>query len=274
MHPVFVGGTGRSGTTVVGRLIAAHPRFAGVPFEIRVHVLSGYVARGKRSMEWLRAQALDRQEEQLHHIVDRKEFIEFLGRFEAGIETGTGTEAAREFINALMMPVAEAQAKPSWVEMTPLNAVWGAWLNDVFPDMRLVHMVRDGRDVATSVAATWGRRDVFDALAWWGKRTTQIAANMDRMSDGSVLTVEFERLARDDREATLARLLKFLGIEEHPGIREFFAQELNPERANIGRWKRNLGRTDRSSLQVQYEKILSSLRERGIEWVPDPQCGL
>ena len=34
---VFIGGTGRSGTHVLARLLDRHPRFAGVPIESRFH---------------------------------------------------------------------------------------------------------------------------------------------------------------------------------------------------------------------------------------------
>src|SRR5438034_10998275 len=37
LEPVFVGGAGRSGTTILARLIGEHSRYYTIPFEIRFH---------------------------------------------------------------------------------------------------------------------------------------------------------------------------------------------------------------------------------------------
>jgi outer membrane protein assembly factor BamB len=57
--PVFVGGTGRSGTTVVGQMLGEHPEYAAVPVEVRFHTEAGGVkdtwpASGPRVM-WKRS---------------------------------------------------------------------------------------------------------------------------------------------------------------------------------------------------------------------------
>src|SRR5579863_7965038 len=49
LPPVFVGGTGRSGTTVIGRLLGASSRYEVIPVETKFHVsprgLPPYVSR-------------------------------------------------------------------------------------------------------------------------------------------------------------------------------------------------------------------------------------
>ena len=48
---VFVGGTGRSGTTVVGRLVGAHERYHLIPFEARFQTILPRVVMRKVAFE-------------------------------------------------------------------------------------------------------------------------------------------------------------------------------------------------------------------------------
>jgi cytidylate kinase len=41
LAPIFVGGTGRSGTTIVARLLAEQPGYMLIPIELRVHAAPG-----------------------------------------------------------------------------------------------------------------------------------------------------------------------------------------------------------------------------------------
>ena len=42
--------------------------------------------------------------------------------------------------------------KPRWAEKTPLNVRHFGWIVERFPEARLVHLIRDGRDVVCSLA--------------------------------------------------------------------------------------------------------------------------
>jgi hypothetical protein len=267
-EPVFVGGTGRSGTTIVGALIAEHPRYAGLPFEVRAHISAAEVTvRKKRTMEWMREQTLARHRSHLHQILDENALIRLLDRFEEGIEDGVANAAAKEFISGVMGPVAEREGKPGWVEMTPLNSMWTSWLLEAFPGSKHIHMLRDGRDVAVSVAAAWGRQEAPEALDWWGRRIARIAEEIDGLPADSVLTVDFEQLVRDQREEGYLELIEFLGLEADRSTRRFFEQQMVADRANIGRWRRDLDREEQAALSEQYERILESLSELQIGWL-------
>jgi hypothetical protein len=167
-------------------------------------------------------------------------------------------------MEALMKPATERERKQSWVEMTPLNAMRGRWLRRVFPEMRLIHMLRDGRDVAVSVAAVWKQMDPNEALTWWQRRMEQIATDNRELPEGSILRVELEDLVRDDRQGTYSRIIEFLELDDDPGMRKFFDADLVPEKANIGRWKSDLEHEEQESFTQRYEEILLELRDKEI----------
>jgi hypothetical protein len=267
---VFVGGTGRSGTTVAGALISSHPQYAGLDFEVRVHLATDKVGHPKRPVAWMRNHVMERYDLHLHKVISSAEMTDILDAYEKTLEEGTPEQAAFDLMEGIMRPVAESQGKPSWVDMTPLNAMRTNWLSQIFPNMRMIHMLRDGRDVAASVANAWGRMNPEEALDWWQVRIEQIDNETKRAPEGIVKVVEFESLAKNAREKTFQEILTFLSLEEHPAMRDFFETRLTPDRANIGRWRRSLNETGQEKFSAQYRRILEALKGAGIDWVADP----
>lgn len=265
VHPVFVGGSGRSGTTIAGAVISCHPRFRELPFEIKVHLTAGAVAVGAQTPDKLREHVWSRHERNLHRIISREQMASLLDDFCAD---PADPMRARAFIEGIMQPVAAEAGKPSWVEMTPLNAMWASWLYQVFPDMKLVHMIRDGRDVAASTHAAWGEMSIPEALDWWSRRIKQVAANVEQLPPERVLTVQFEDLANLQREATYTRLLEFLDVDDDPSIRTFFEKRLRPAKAHISRWKTDLPAEERAALNRRYRAILQDFERSGVPWTP------
>ena len=71
--------------------------------------------------------------------------------------------------------------------MTPSAALKGNTLYRMFPEMKLLHLVRDGRDVACSVLRMpWGPNDLDSALDWWARRLEQGFAATPAIAKGCV----------------------------------------------------------------------------------------
>src|SRR5699024_12788194 len=95
------------------------------------------------------------------------------------------------------------------------NANRAAALCRMFPDDRLVHVVRDGRDVAASVARrSWGPNDILSALTWWGNQVRAIDRSMRQADQQRVRTVRLEALVVGQREQQYAELLEFCGLAD------------------------------------------------------------
>ena len=263
LPPVFVGGTGRSGTTITGTLLGAHPAYEMVPTEVRFISASGGLvdlAAGRTTFEAFEARLLDfwfgrGPRKGLHLFLDRSTVeaaLPALRRDLAADPWGAG----RRFTYALLDPVADAAGARGWIEMTPANVVAARGLLRMFPDMRLVHSVRDGRDVACSVVPFhWGPDDVDEALDWWATKLEKGFAACDSLPADRVLVVQMEALVVRDREGEFARLLAFLGLDDDPAIRAFFDGRMGPDGAHAGRWRRDVPPDRLAAFEAHYERL-------------------
>lgn len=278
---VFVGGTGRSGTHILGRLLGSHPQFADVPIESRFHcnkrgvpdLLSGRVTLGGfleklRGFWWHRVR-VDDQPRGLYNLMTRRAFDQAAERFEQSYHDEPVT-ACQNLFRDLLGGVAELEGKPGLVEMSSHNVKEAQTLRRLFGGARFVHTVRDGRDAASSVTTkTWGPERIVPAIDWWADRLRAIDAGIRGEEDGGAFalgpnelhTVVLDDLVAGDREAALAALLEFCGVGEEEGARAFFEREMGSDAAHAGRWSTGLGPLGRARVRRKYERTLAALAD-------------
>ena len=290
--PVFVGGTGRSGTTIVAQLIGKHSQYAYIPVEVSFHahpqgipgLLDGEVALEdfieKMHGELYEPHLLSgrRSQRGLAQIVDREALERCLAGFAKAFESDR-LAACRELVRSLLDPVAAAVGKTSWVEMTPRNATAAPVLHQLFPEMRLIHMARDGRDVAagklgqegfSSLAEREGVATLDEAIIWWidwwAARMQKIENRFEELPPDPVITTRIEDLAAWDREGSFARLLSFLSLDPEQPMRDFFDNEVTHGRAFIGLWREGLGEEQVARVDEAYRVALAAL-----PWMVNPE---
>jgi len=276
---VFVGGTGRSGTHVLGRLLGRHRRYAGIPIEARFHcnkrglpdllggrvTLAGFVEK-LRDFWWHRVR-IDDQPRGLYNLLTRRQFDAAVEGFESTYHADPIVACRRLFCD-LLFPLAEEEGKPGLVEMSSHNVKEAQTLRRLFGESRFIHTVRDGRDAASSVTTkTWGPERVTAGIDWWADRLRAIDEGVRGSEDGAAFALPRDRLfvvvlddlVEGDREATYARLLEFVGPGDDEAMREFFERDMSPANAHLSRWREGLGRVGRLRVERRYERTLAAL---------------
>nr|WP_157862551.1 sulfotransferase [Nitrosococcus halophilus] len=101
-----------------------------------------------------------------------------------------------------------------WGDKTPsycteLDVLW-----HLFPGCRVIHLVRDGRDVALSLSKiSWGSKHIPRVAEEWRWKTT-LMRKMGTLLGEHYLEVRYEDLVLDT-EATLRTICNFLGEPFH-----------------------------------------------------------
>lgn len=207
--PVFVVGSPRSGTTLLYHMILSSGRFAVYRTETHAFNVVGaryrnlHVRRNRERMidQWLKSKyfrltGLDAEETRRHVMDDCRN--------------------PGDFVRIIMEDIARAQGVDRWAENTPEHVLYLQEVKRTIPDARIVHIIRDGRDVALSLdKMNWVRRLHWDyrdgllisALYWEWMVESGLSAAPALAPD--YIEVHYEDLICRPRE-TLARIGQFI----------------------------------------------------------------
>jgi Sulfotransferase family len=246
-------GCARSGTSILGELIAAHP---DVKYVFEAHPVWQLGGQGVNDAHRLTAE---------HAVPELRQYV-------------------RQWFE-------QKQGKANLViEKNPRNVVRVPYLRAIFPEAKIIHIVRDGRDVACSLLPGNGDvkwlhvrppswQSIFSehtgvmrcALGW--KDIVRIA--LDDLAAVPHLQIYYEDLVTRSRETT-AKVMDYLGLKLHPNVIEF-SQKIQNETdgsyhaqhqvlwyrdnhsSRIGRWRENLDETQKLAVNAALHDILVEL---------------
>ncbi len=191
---VFIGGAGRSGTTLLRAMLDAHPRMACGP-ELKL-----VPAICSLRDQWWGAMGHD--------------------LLAAGLDESKLDAAVRSFVATLLEGMVPDPSAVRIAEKTPHNLLHMAMLGRLFPRARFVHVVRDGRAVAASLVRQawvdpasgepiWYCKDPASGARYWSQVVTTVREQASQVP-GRYLELRYEDLVQQPRQ-TLQRLLAFLG---------------------------------------------------------------
>jgi hypothetical protein len=164
---------------------------------------------------------------------------------------------AGDFLRTVMEAIARKQGVHRWAESTPLHLLYLPLIKKVIPDALVIHIIRDGRDVAASLhrigwirPLAWDRARAFLVPAIFWRWIVTKGRRYGQALQGDYMEVHYEDLVQNPR-GTLARIGKFidhdldydriqqvaLGSVHNPNS-SFRGDGRETEASTIGRWKR------------------------------------
>ncbi len=189
--PVFVAGMPRSGTSLIDQIIDAHPKAAGVG---ELATIEGFARKLGAAYDSDKAPP------------------ECFGRYNAL----RWTRAANEYVREI------EKASPPGSERVVNKALGNnklvGLIARLFPKTRIIHAIRDPRDVAISCFMggfnnrlhPWTTRADWASTAW--QQSMRMMTHWKAALDVPVLDVHYERLVAEP-ETEFPRIIDFLGLE-------------------------------------------------------------
>jgi Sulfotransferase family len=257
--PVFIGGMFKSGTSLLRAMLGRHSRiFAGL------------------ETQWL-------AQDGRNAPAERREWLDRLAIFfdvpRSALEQAVGDEVqADACLDRLMRLLSTRDGKPRWAEKTPYNVSAIDRILTYWPDAKIIHVVRDPRDVYASMVEIekWKEPAVF-ANHWCN---TVVAARDWLGGEGypAYHELRYEKLVLAP-ETIMREALAFLGEPWEPAVAMFDGRPQDFERvqratgklsatlrrlalpltdSRIGVWAKIIG-------QKGWEPIRGELSRRGYE---------
>src|SRR5690606_14044733 len=151
-RPVFIVGSGSSGTTLLGVMLDRHSQFACGPelYALNKRQIYGPWRRVRSNFaRWLETGLLSNGQ------VDVEDFFHSRGAYfchgDLLARWARQAGSLREFFDAFSGNYLTQRGKSRWVEKTGSNGYYLHRILKLYPRARIVHMVRDGRDAVCSL---------------------------------------------------------------------------------------------------------------------------
>jgi uncharacterized membrane protein YkvA (DUF1232 family) len=230
---VVIGGAPRSGTTLLRSILGRHPA----------------IVSGPETTVFLR------------RISSPADLSERLG-FPAGeIESWQiSSRSQLEFIETCARAVLNQSGKRVWAEKTPHNVLRFGYVRRHFPHAKLVHIVRDGRDVVCSLrqepfskTETTAPDSAGAARLCARQWRSHVVAGLRFRGDPAYFELRYEDLVRAP-EPVLRDLMAFLELPWDDALLATGSDAAEPKAsgrifsASIGRWRRDLSQPDRRAV--------------------------
>jgi hypothetical protein len=285
-RPIFIIGTGRSGTTLLHRLMACHPDlgwFSNITTKFpRLPFLAGWSrlldvpgVSGMLNPDWRLTPKEAESYPLLNRITDRK----FTVQHTIGAEDVT-EQASRRFRQYVRTHL-RWQGKPRFVHKHT-GFPRTSYLSKIFPDALFVHVLRDGRAVANSLARVpwwdgtmkswwWGPMDPVDeehfkrsgsepivlAGLVWKTLVAHLQAGLAEVDPARCFEVRYDHLVENPSEM-LEQLCQFCALENPDQFRNRVGK-IRIHNADT-KWKKQLDPRKIALLESCLEEPLQRLK--------------
>ena len=208
-RPVFVVGSPRSGTSLLYHTLLSSGGFA--VYDQETNFFSGLATRVGNLAE-------RRNRERLIGEWLRSDYFKVEGlNFEAlKQEILCDGRSSGDFLRIVMENLARSQNVQRWAEKTPDHVLYLQEIKRTLPDALIIHVIRDGRDVALSLDRigfllpyVWSKRSTVMVCGLYWQWMVEVGTKFGATLGRDYLQVHFEDLVQDP-QGTLGNIGKFI----------------------------------------------------------------
>jgi hypothetical protein len=231
---LFIVGCARSGTTLLRRIVDAHPHIAIMP---PIHWIVSFRKRDARQT----AGGIVTKET-VSALLEHRRFVQLEvspAQFE-GLIGPDETPSYADFLARIFGLYAQVKGKSLVGNKTPVYVRRISTLHTLWPKARFVHLIRDGRDVCLSVTnwskaapiaarySTWTKDPVSTIALWWKQKVQQGREAGSSLGPELYYEIRYESLVTNPAEECKA-LCAFLALPYDDAMLRFYEEQTKTE---------------------------------------------
>ena len=270
--PFFIIGSGRSGNTLLRSILSGNsdisipPESYRIPFAIKkFHILNN------RDWEDIVSQVLKEFEDCKEFYTWEIDITDVQKRLE---DIADSKRTLSNIFDELFCTYAEKHSPGSkiWGDKTPMNTLYLDWIGTVFPRSKFIHIIRDGRDVASSYLKMERYDTILEAANRW-INSIESAQSFGSKIKENYMEIRYEELVTkpeevikdtcdfldidyDSKMLDHTKQVKKLGDtdkEHHSNLSKPISSD------SVGKWRNNLSESDQESITKLLHKHLQRL---------------
>jgi hypothetical protein len=268
---LFVGGTGRSGTTILLEYLGQNSSIEiSHPPEIQIltdkeGLLDLYENKNINNFEKYINKIRKEKENGFYsfvNLIEEKEMQFMMNILKNNFNTDP-KKAIVEFYNNLFKKRNDYLADSSTESIQKSHKI-----NQIFLNSKFIHVFRDGRDAGYSEYEMMKDykfynkiKTPFDGLNFWHKRIINCFNSLELINSNQYINVRLEDLVINNREFEKNKIINFLSIKNEEKMESFFNKKITKEKMSIGKWKTTKFSKD---FDKKYDEILKELKDKNI----------
>ena len=270
--PFFIIGSGRSGNTLLRSILSGNsdisipPESYRIPFAIKkFHIFNN------RDWEDIVPQVLKEFEDCKEFYTWEIDITDVQKRLE---DIADSKRTLSNIFDELFCTYAEKHSPGSkiWGDKTPMNTLYLDWIGTVFPRSKFIHIIRDGRDVASSYLKMERYDTILEAANRW-INSIESAQSFGSKIKENYMEIRYEELVTkpeevikdtcdfldidyDSKMLDHTKQVKKLGDtdkEHHSNLSKPISSD------SVGKWRNNLSESDQESITKLLHKHLQRL---------------
>lgn len=268
--PIFVLGCGRSGTTLLRLMLNSHSRI-GIPGETwyfpELHADRAAIG------DWPDAEWRGRLTERIAGLPVFAQLGVPSELLRSQLETVTRDEWPLVIASA-NLAFACCERKARWGDKTPGYVRCLPLIKHLFPDAKILHVIRDGRDVVLSfLQQSFGPNGVLEGADYWRADVERGRRDGRQVFGASYHEVRYEELVADP-ERVLRGVCNAIGEAYEPGMLEYHESAHRylmdeqqwhdrtrsaPTRDRTERWRGEMSSSDQALFELAAGALLEEL---------------